>query len=89
MIVESRPVLGDVVDALDPVHVAGGDRMERGQVARVALCVEARADRGQHPVRAAEPGGGGDRDHGPVRDPRRRRLGRDDLRSPLLRTPRS
>ena len=74
MIVASRPVLGDVVDALDAVHVAGGDRMQRRQVARVALGVEARADRGQHRVRAAEPARGADRDHRAVGDQRRRRL---------------
>ena len=41
----SSPGLRDVVDALDAVHVAGGDRVERGQVARMARRGEALADR--------------------------------------------
>ena len=38
----SRPGLGDVVDALDAPHVAGGDGMQRREVARMAGLVEAR-----------------------------------------------
>ena len=53
---QSRP--GEVVDALDGVHVAGGDGVKRGQVARTAGLVEARADRLEYGVRTAEARGG-------------------------------
>ena len=46
--------LGEMVDALDAAHVAGGDRMQRGEVARMAVGVEALADRRQHGVGTAE-----------------------------------
>ena len=60
--------LGEMVDAGDPPHVAGGDRMKGGQIARMAVVVEAPADRRQHRVGAAEPRGGGHGDDRPVRD---------------------
>ena len=60
--------LGQMVDALDAPHVAGGDGVQRGQVARMTLRLEARADGGEHRVRTAEAGGGGDGDDGAVGD---------------------
>ena len=54
MIFFSRPFFGDVVDTLDAAHVAGGDRVQRRQIARMALAIEALADRLQHQIRAAE-----------------------------------
>ena len=56
------PGLGEVIDALDAPHVAGGDRMQGGDVARMPLGVEARADRRQRRIGTAEPGRGRDRD---------------------------
>jgi hypothetical protein len=43
-----------VIDALDAPHVAGRDRMQRGEVAWMALGIEAFANGGQNGVRAAE-----------------------------------
>ena len=63
-----QALLGDVVDALDAVHVAGGDRVDGGQVARVAGRGEALADGGQHGVGAAEAARRADRDDGAVGD---------------------
>ena len=62
----------EVVDPLDPVHVPGGDRVHRGQVAGAAGALEPLADGTQHAVGAAEAAGGADRDDGTVRDQRRR-----------------
>ncbi len=71
----------DVVDALDAVHVAGGDRQEEGQVARPALAGEALADRREHPVGAREPRRRARRDDRAVRDEPRGLFERDDLRA--------
>lgn len=49
-----QPVLGQMVDPLDAIHVARRDRMQRGQVARVAFGIETGADGGQHRIRAAQ-----------------------------------
>jgi hypothetical protein len=54
MITRKQAILRDVVDALDAVHVARGDRMDRGQVARVPLGLEPRAERCEHHIRAAQ-----------------------------------
>ena len=60
--------LGEMVDALDAPHVAGGDRVQRGEVARMALGVEPRADRREHRVGAAERRGRRHRDDRAVGD---------------------
>ena len=62
---------------LMPVHVAGGDRVERREVARMALGIEPRADGGQHGVGAAEAARRADGDDGAVRDQRRGLRGRE------------
>ena len=46
--------LRQMIDALDAIHVAGGYRVQRGDVARMTFGVEALADRGKHGVWAAE-----------------------------------
>ena len=62
------PRRAEVVDALDAVHVAGGDRMDGGQVRRASGRRVAGADRLQHGVGAAQAGRGGDGDDGVVAD---------------------
>ena len=74
-----KPVPGDMVDALHPVHVPRRNRVQRGQAAGMALGLEPLSDGLQHQIRATERGGGGDGDNGPVRDTFRRRCGADDL----------
>ena len=71
--------LRDVIDALDAVHVAGGDRMQHGQPPRLAFVIEALAERPQHLVGTAEPARRAD-GHDVVRADERGRLRRrDDL----------
>ena len=49
--------LGEVVNPLDPVHVAGGDGVDRRQSARAAGALEPLPDRAQHAVRATQAAG--------------------------------
>src|SRR5262249_58740397 len=70
---------GEVVDTGDPVHVAGGDRVDRRQVARFAGGGEAVADRLEHRVWAAETAGGADGQGGAAGDERSGVLEGDDL----------
>ncbi len=63
-----KSVLGDMVDALHAIHVAGRDRVDCGQPAWMPLAVEPLADGAQDAVGTAESRGGGDRDNRPVRD---------------------
>ena len=51
-----QPVLCQMVNALDAVHVARRDRADDGQVSGKAVPGEPRADGGQHHVRAPERG---------------------------------
>ena len=60
--------LRQMVDPGNAVHVAGADRMQRGQSARPPLAREALADRAQHPVRRIQAAGRADRHDGAVRD---------------------
>ena len=60
-----QALLRQVVDALDAVHVAGGDRVDGGEVAGVAGAGEALADGGEHRVGAAEAARGADGDVAP------------------------
>ena len=46
--------LGKVVDALDAVHVAGGDRVQRRQPPRMPGTLEAAANGREHGIRTAE-----------------------------------
>ena len=57
-----------VVDAVDAVHVAGGDRVEEGQVAALAARRVALAEGPQDSVGAAEPARRADRHGRPRRD---------------------
>src|SRR5690606_20877872 len=57
----------------------GGDRMQGSEVARMALAVEAVADRPQHQVGAAEAGGRRDGNDHPVLDERGGLSGGDEL----------
>ena len=50
--------LGEMIDALDAPHVPGGDRMQGGDVARMALGVETRADRRERRIGTSERGRG-------------------------------
>ena len=63
-----QPGPGDVVDAQHAVHVAGRDRVHRGEVARAAGLREPLADAGEDGVGAAEAGGRADRHHRSVPD---------------------
>src|SRR5579859_1475847 len=47
-----------MIDAADAVHVAGGYRMQRGEIARMAFRGKAIAECREHLVGAAEPTGG-------------------------------
>jgi hypothetical protein len=57
-----------VVDAVDAVHVAGGDRVEEGQVAALAGRRVALAESAQDGIGAAEPARRADRHGRPRRD---------------------
>lgn len=67
----------EMVDPLDPVHVAGSDGVQRRQSARTARVLETLADGAQHAVGAAEATRRADRDHGAIGDQRRRFVRRD------------
>ena len=81
--------LGDVIDALGAKKVAGGDRMDGGEAARMSLAVEALAQRLQHGIGAAETRGRIDGDDRAIPDEFCRLLRalhfphRRNLRSPL------
>ncbi len=49
-----EPGLREMIDATDAVHVAGGDRMQRRQPARMSRRIETLTDCLQHQVGAAE-----------------------------------
>ena len=72
------PRRAEVVDALDAVHVAGGDRMDGGQVRRASGGRVAGADRFEHGVGTAQAGRGGDGDDGVVADQLGRFAGRQN-----------
>ena len=63
-----QPVPGNMVHALDAIHVTRRNRMQGGQAARAALGRETRADGGQHRIGAAQRRGRGYRHHRTVRD---------------------
>ena len=64
------PRAAQVVDALDAVHVAGGNRVQGGQVCRGAGLGVPLPDCLQHSIGTAKPGRGGDGDDGGVGDQR-------------------
>ena len=70
--------LCEMVDPLDPVHVARGDGVQRRQSARAAGALEPLADGAKHAIGAAESAGGADRDDGVVGDQRRGFVRRDE-----------
>ena len=63
-----QPILCDMVDALDAVHVAGCNRVQRGQSARMAGIAKPLAQGRQHLVRAAQRRRRRNRHHSPVGD---------------------
>ena len=50
------PRLGEVIDALDAPHVSSGDWVQGGDIARMALGLEACADRRERRIRTSERG---------------------------------
>jgi hypothetical protein len=73
--------LGEVIDALDAVHVAGADGHDDGQAARPALGAEARAQRREEGVRRVQSGRAAHREHGAIRHQRGRALQGNDFRT--------
>src|SRR5262245_63775273 len=70
-----------MVDTLDAVHVAGGDRQEESQIARTAFAGEPLTDRGEYAIGAREPRGRATGDDRAVRDQACGLLERDELRA--------
>lgn len=50
-----RPDFGDALDTLDAEHVAGGNRVQHCQVARVGFRIEAVAQGFQHHIGRLKP----------------------------------
>jgi len=57
-----------MIDPLGSEHVAGGDRMDCRQIARLTRAIESLAQGLQHGIRTAKAAGGIDRDNRAVPD---------------------
>ena len=73
-----KPVLRDMVNAFDAIHIARRDGVERGQAPWMSFGSETFAQRLQHRIGAPQCGGGGD-GHNRIIGNARDRFGRADM----------